>query len=184
VAVVRAVAFYMLTILLSLPLFVSMLVITPFQLVFDKHRRAALHFVNDLWAIASTTLFYPVEARRVLPQLSSADSFTRFAAPRICRPPASRQCTWPTTRATWTSILSSTYGGPSRRASGASLATPRLMPAGTVHLKDEQFPHTHHRLEHVPHGPCAAVTHGPPQPDGAHRAGRPPATSSPGLRSA
>jgi hypothetical protein len=60
---VRALAFYAVTVLLSLPLFVSMLCITPFQLAFDKHRRAALHFVNDLWAVASTCLFYRVEAR-------------------------------------------------------------------------------------------------------------------------
>jgi hypothetical protein len=59
----RALAFYAVTVLLSLPLVVSMLLITPFQLAFDKHRRAALHFVNDLWAVCSTSLFYPVEVR-------------------------------------------------------------------------------------------------------------------------
>ncbi len=60
---VRALAFYAVTVLLSLPLFVSMVLITPFQLAFDKYRRLGLHFVNDLWAICSTTLFYGVEAR-------------------------------------------------------------------------------------------------------------------------
>jgi 1-acyl-sn-glycerol-3-phosphate acyltransferase len=65
VARLRALAFYTVTVLLSLPLFVSMLVITPFQFAFDKHRRAALHFVNDLWAICSTSLFYDVEVRAV-----------------------------------------------------------------------------------------------------------------------
>ena len=60
---VRALCFYAVTVLLSLPLFVSMLLITPFQLAFDKSRRLALHFVNDLWACASTALFYRVEVR-------------------------------------------------------------------------------------------------------------------------
>jgi hypothetical protein len=60
---VRALSFYLVTVALSLPLFVSMLLITPFMHLFDKHRRAALHFVNDLWAVCSTSLFYGVEAR-------------------------------------------------------------------------------------------------------------------------
>jgi 1-acyl-sn-glycerol-3-phosphate acyltransferase len=38
-----------------------MVLITPFQLAFDKYRRAALHFVNDIWATCSTSLFYGVE---------------------------------------------------------------------------------------------------------------------------
>jgi hypothetical protein len=63
VARVRALCFYLVTVTLSLPLFVSMLLITPFQAAFDKHRRGALHFVNDLWAVCSTSLFYKVEAR-------------------------------------------------------------------------------------------------------------------------
>lgn len=60
---VRALLFYLVTLTLSLPLFVSMVLITPFQLAFDKKRRAALHFVNDVWATCSTSLFYRVEAR-------------------------------------------------------------------------------------------------------------------------
>ena len=60
-ATVRALGFYCVTVALSLPLFVSMVLITPFELVFDKYRRAALHFVNDLWAVCSTLLFYRVE---------------------------------------------------------------------------------------------------------------------------
>jgi hypothetical protein len=63
VARVRALLFYLVTLTLSLPLFVSMVLITPFQLAFDKQRRAALHFVNDVWATCSTSLFYRVEAR-------------------------------------------------------------------------------------------------------------------------
>ena len=59
----RALGCYLVTVALSLPLFVSMVLITPLQLAFDKNRRAALHFVNDLWAICSTSLFYGVEAR-------------------------------------------------------------------------------------------------------------------------
>ena len=59
----RALAFYAVTVLLSLPLFLSMLLVTPFQLAFDKHRRSALHFVNDLWAVCSTSPFYEVEVR-------------------------------------------------------------------------------------------------------------------------
>jgi 1-acyl-sn-glycerol-3-phosphate acyltransferase len=58
---VRALLFYLVTVILSLPLFVSMVLITPFQLAFDKYRRAALHFVNDIWATCSTSLFYGVE---------------------------------------------------------------------------------------------------------------------------
>ena len=64
---VRALLFYLVTLTLSLPLFVSMVLITPFQLAFDKKRRAALHVVNDVWATCSTSLFYRVEARLCTP---------------------------------------------------------------------------------------------------------------------
>lgn len=62
-ATVRALAFYLWTVTLAVPLFVSMLLITPFQFAFDKYRRLALHIVNDLWAVVSTSLFYSVEIR-------------------------------------------------------------------------------------------------------------------------
>lgn len=62
----RALGFYCVTVALSLPLFVSMVLITPFEMAFDKYRRAALHFVNDLWAVCSTALFYRVEVRPAL----------------------------------------------------------------------------------------------------------------------
>ena len=65
-ATVRALGFYCVTVALSLPLFVSMVLITPFELAFDKHRRAALHFVNDLWAVCSTLLFYRVEVSKLV----------------------------------------------------------------------------------------------------------------------
>lgn len=63
VARLRALCFYALSLVLAVPLFLSMLLITPFQLAFDRHRRSALHFVNDVWAVVSTLLFYRVEAR-------------------------------------------------------------------------------------------------------------------------
>ncbi|KAL3138602.1 hypothetical protein ABBQ32_006368 [Trebouxia sp. C0010 RCD-2024] len=58
---IKGFLFYSFTLLLSVPLFVSMLVMTPFVLLFDKYRRSAQHFVNNVWAKASTTPFYGVK---------------------------------------------------------------------------------------------------------------------------
>ena len=60
---VRALAFYLWTLALSLPLFVTMLCIAPFVAALDRHRRLAQHVVNNLWAKASTTPFYAVDLR-------------------------------------------------------------------------------------------------------------------------
>ena len=89
-AAVRALGFYCVTVALSLPLFVSMVLITPFELAFDKYRRAALHFVNDLWAICSTLLFYRVEVRA--PQPAAGAPLTHGAAADTrCGEPAALQ---------------------------------------------------------------------------------------------
>ncbi|MEW5306753.1 MAG: hypothetical protein WDW36_009195 [Sanguina aurantia] len=58
---IRAVAFFMWSLTLALPLFVSMLCMSPLVLAFDKYKRLALHYVNNLWAKISTSLFYRVE---------------------------------------------------------------------------------------------------------------------------
>jgi 1-acyl-sn-glycerol-3-phosphate acyltransferase len=47
--------------LLALPLFVAMLALAPFVAIFDKHRRLAQHFVNNVWAKVSTFPYYRVE---------------------------------------------------------------------------------------------------------------------------
>ncbi|KAG2423964.1 hypothetical protein HXX76_014903 [Chlamydomonas incerta] len=59
-AKIRGIMFFAWSFLLSLPLFVTMMVIAPFVLAFDKYRRLAQHFVNNLWACASTAPFYRV----------------------------------------------------------------------------------------------------------------------------
>ncbi|KXZ44091.1 hypothetical protein GPECTOR_74g705 [Gonium pectorale] len=68
-AKIRAILFFAWSFLLSLPLFVTMLVMAPFVTTFDKHRRLAQHFVNNIWACVSTSLFYrvTVEGRENLP---------------------------------------------------------------------------------------------------------------------
>ena len=60
-ASVKAFIFYTTTFLLALPLFAVMLALTPFVLLFDKHRRLAQHSVNDIWAKISTFLYYRVQ---------------------------------------------------------------------------------------------------------------------------
>ncbi|GAQ90540.1 lysophosphatidic acid acyltransferase [Klebsormidium nitens] len=57
----RAILFYVTTLLIAIPLFVVMLVIFPFQYLFDKYRRRGLHVVNNLWANLTTALFYKIE---------------------------------------------------------------------------------------------------------------------------
>lgn len=58
---VRALLFFAYSFILALPLFVTMVAMTPFVLAFDKFKRLALHFVNNLWAMASTIPFYGVK---------------------------------------------------------------------------------------------------------------------------
>lgn len=65
----RAILFFAWSFVLSLPLFVTMMVMAPFVLTLDKYRRLAQHFVNNIWACVSTSVFYPVkvEGREHLP---------------------------------------------------------------------------------------------------------------------
>jgi len=58
---IRATAFFLWSLLLAVPLFATMLAMAPFVVAFDKFRRLAQHFVNNLWAMASTWPFYGVE---------------------------------------------------------------------------------------------------------------------------
>ena len=53
-AVIRAASFYVVSFTLALPLFVSMMIMFPFAFLFDKYRRNALSYVNDVWATIST----------------------------------------------------------------------------------------------------------------------------------
>ncbi|GFR45352.1 hypothetical protein Agub_g6721 [Astrephomene gubernaculifera] len=66
---IRAIAFFAWSFMLSLPLFMTMVVMSPFVLAFDKYRRLAQHFVNNIWACVSTAPFYRVtiEGRENLP---------------------------------------------------------------------------------------------------------------------
>jgi len=57
-ALARCLWFCLVTFSLSVPLFVSMLLMSPAVFLFDRDRRAAQHFVNNLWAIVSTSLCY------------------------------------------------------------------------------------------------------------------------------
>ncbi|KAK9808655.1 hypothetical protein WJX72_001338 [[Myrmecia] bisecta] len=67
---IKGLLFYLWTFSLSLPLFVTMLVLAPFVAIFDKHRRLAQHFVNNIWAKVSTWPFYRVriDGRHNLPR--------------------------------------------------------------------------------------------------------------------
>ena len=69
-ASVKGFTFYTTTLLLALPLFAIMLVLTPFVLLFDKHRRLAQHFVNNMWAKVSTLLYYRVQVIKYIPSLA------------------------------------------------------------------------------------------------------------------
>lgn len=60
-ASVKGFVFYTTTFLLALPLFAIMMLLTPFVLLLDKHRRLAQHFVNNIWAKVSTLLYYRVQ---------------------------------------------------------------------------------------------------------------------------
>ncbi len=65
-ASVKGFIFYATTFLLALPLFAIMLLLSPFVLLFDKHRRLAQHFVNNIWAKVSTLLYYRVQVHAPL----------------------------------------------------------------------------------------------------------------------
>ena len=56
----RALLFALWTFTLAVPLFAAMLAMAPIVWLTDKFRRLAQHFVNDLWAAASTAPFYRV----------------------------------------------------------------------------------------------------------------------------
>jgi len=58
---VRAVLFFAWSFALSIPLFVSMITMAPAVMALDKYKRLAQHWVNNVWAKVSTSLFYPVE---------------------------------------------------------------------------------------------------------------------------
>ncbi|CAL8469963.1 g9505 [Coccomyxa elongata] len=60
-ASIKGFIFYTTTFLLALPLFAIMLLLSPFVALFDKHRRLAQHFVNNIWAKISTFPYYGVE---------------------------------------------------------------------------------------------------------------------------
>jgi len=66
---IRALAFFLWSFTLALPLFVSMMIMAPFVITMDKYRRLAQHFVNNIWATISTSVFYgiKVEGRENLP---------------------------------------------------------------------------------------------------------------------
>ncbi|KAI8468957.1 MAG: hypothetical protein J3K34DRAFT_425405 [Monoraphidium minutum] len=57
---VRALCFALWTFTLAVPLFTVMVIMSPVVMLTDKIRRLAQHFVNNLWAIASTAPFYRV----------------------------------------------------------------------------------------------------------------------------
>jgi len=62
-ATVRAIAFFLTTTMIAVPLFHVMLYMSPFVLMFDKFKRTAMHAVNDIWANLTTLFFYPIEIK-------------------------------------------------------------------------------------------------------------------------
>jgi 1-acyl-sn-glycerol-3-phosphate acyltransferase len=71
---VRAIAFFFTSFMLAVPLIMMMALMFPFVWVFDRTRRSALSFCNDVWATVSTGLFFPVrvEGREHLPRSDEA----------------------------------------------------------------------------------------------------------------
>lgn len=59
----RAIAFFLTTTAIAVPLFHIMLYMSPFVLLFDKFRRRAMHVVNDVWANATIMPFYSIEVK-------------------------------------------------------------------------------------------------------------------------
>ena len=66
-ASIKGFIFYTTTFALALPLFAAMLILAPFVWLFDRHRRLAQHFVNNIWAKVSTTPYYGVQACTLVP---------------------------------------------------------------------------------------------------------------------
>lgn len=60
-AKLRGLGFYLWTILLAVPLFVTMLLMAPFVFLFDRFRRLWQHKVNNVWARASTSPWYSIK---------------------------------------------------------------------------------------------------------------------------
>eukprot|EP01025_Chloroclados_australasicus_P009415 TRINITY_DN13609_c0_g1_i1.p1 TRINITY_DN13609_c0_g1~~TRINITY_DN13609_c0_g1_i1.p1 ORF type:complete len:350 (+),score=19.31 TRINITY_DN13609_c0_g1_i1:2-1051(+) len=60
-AFVRAVTFLATAFIVAIPLFVTMLVLFPFSLMMNKHRRTLMHVFNDLWAQMVSSLFFRVK---------------------------------------------------------------------------------------------------------------------------
>ncbi|MCO5592149.1 hypothetical protein L7F22_046145 [Adiantum nelumboides] len=58
---VRAFCFYITTYVVAFPLFFVMLLVQPYVLMFDRHKRKAQHFINKLWASLTISLFYKAE---------------------------------------------------------------------------------------------------------------------------
>ncbi|MCO5597859.1 hypothetical protein L7F22_051944 [Adiantum nelumboides] len=58
---VRAFCFYVTTYVVAFPLFFVMLLVQPYVLMFDRHKRKAQHFINKLWASLTISLFYKAE---------------------------------------------------------------------------------------------------------------------------
>eukprot|EP00959_Pyramimonas_sp_CCMP1952_P302103 6321223-Pyramimonas_sp.AAC.1 len=61
IATLRAIAFFLTTTAIAVPLFHVMLYMSPLVLMFDKFKRTAMHAVNDIWANLTTLFFYPIE---------------------------------------------------------------------------------------------------------------------------
>eukprot|EP00249_Psilotum_nudum_P008741 c21482_g1_i2 orf=234-1283(+) len=57
----RAFCFYALTYIVAVPLFVVMLVVHPFVMVLDKHKRKAHHLINKVWANITISPFYTTQ---------------------------------------------------------------------------------------------------------------------------
>jgi len=70
---IRALLFGLWTFSLAIPLFIIMLTLAPIVMLTDKYRRLAEHYVNNIWAMISTTPFYSVQVigRENLPSSSS-----------------------------------------------------------------------------------------------------------------
>ncbi|GAX80248.1 hypothetical protein CEUSTIGMA_g7686.t1 [Chlamydomonas eustigma] len=70
----RALLFFAWSLTLAVPLFVTMALMAPLVLAMDKYKRLAQHFVNNIWAKISSSLFYrvEVEGRQNLPPSDKA----------------------------------------------------------------------------------------------------------------
>ena len=87
IATARAIAFFITTTVIAVPLFHVMLYMSPFVLMFDKFKRTAMHLVNDIWANLTTLFFYPIEVSFKFVDSSDREPYLKESCPTTATDP-------------------------------------------------------------------------------------------------